>query len=89
MKKRKLAVILASIMLLSTGVTAFASNIEMRAPTCPMCNGGMEYGYVILSVNICRQCGGRGCYEQWWGWSCKTCGEFSRTSLKETVCRNN
>lgn len=37
MKKRNLAVVLASVMLLGTGVIAFANNVEARGISCPEC----------------------------------------------------
>lgn len=87
MKKRKLAVVLASVMLLGTGVTAFANNVEARNPTCPNCNEGMYMDYRIFKATPCKICGARsGCYEHWWGWECGICDEFIKTSLKDSLC---
>ena len=89
MKKRKLAVVLASVMLLSTGVTAFASNVEARNPTCPNCNEGMHRNYKLFEAKPCKVCGEKsGCYEHWWIWQCGVCGEYSKISLKESLCSN-
>lgn len=87
MKKRKLAVVLASVMLLGTSITALASNIEARGPSCPACGDGAYMSYKPFPVSKCRICGLSGCSEVWWGWQCESCNEFSRTSLKESVCR--
>lgn len=86
MKKRNLAVVLASVMLLGTGVTAFANNVEARGISCPECGEGTYYDYRLIPEYPCKRCGQNGCGMLWWGWECGVCDSFSPVEKLHYAC---
>ena len=86
MKKKKLIIVLASIMLLSTGGTVFANNIEARKPTCLECGDETYRNYRLNAEYPCSRCGKHGCGKHYWGWECQSCHSFAKESFKGYAC---
>ena len=84
--KKRLAAIIATVMILSMGVTAFANNIEARSPGCPDCGGQTVYDYVFFPKFPCEKCGRDGCGVFYWGWRCTSCNSFKPTELMGYKC---
>lgn len=86
MKKRKLGIVLVSVMLLGTSMTALANNIEARKPTCLECGGETYYNYRLYPEYPCSRCGKNGCGKHYWGWECSSCHSFAKVTLKGYAC---
>lgn len=83
--KKKLSAIIASVMILSMGVTAFAGNVARRVPTCSECGSGMYYDYRLYKEYPCSRCGKDGCGQYYWGWEC-SCGNFEIDAAGDYAC---
>lgn len=83
--KKRLAAIIATVMVLGMSVTAFANNIEARNPTCPECGSGTYYDYRLKVENPCSRCGQYGCGWYVWGWEC-SCGSFQEVAEGDYAC---
>ncbi len=84
--KKRLAAIIATVMILSMGVTAFANNIEARSITCPDCGGQTVYNYKLYKQYPCERCGKDGCGPYYYGWWCRSCNSFSPTEFMGYAC---
>lgn len=83
--KKKLSAIIATVMILSMGVTAFANNIEARGPSCPECGSGTYYDYRLEKEYPCPRYGKDGCGRYVWGWEC-SCGSFQKVTEGDYAC---
>ena len=88
--KKKLSAIIATVMILSMGVTAFA-DIQPRTPTCINCGSGNTYDVsedddYPLAPQVCDKCGvktSQGILKIR-GYACRDCGESMIRS--EFIC---
>ena len=84
--KKRLAAIIATVMVLGMSVTAFANNIEARSISCPDCGAGTVYSYKLFPQKSCDRCGKNGCGPYYWGWWCSSCYSFSPTEIMAYKC---
>ena len=86
--KKTMSIVLAAAMCLSMAVTAFATQIQPRAISCPDCGGSTHRDYILEKEYPCSNCGERGCGMYWWIWECddSSCGGYEYISEKGYAC---
>ena len=84
--KKRIAAIIATVMVLGMSVTAFANNIEPRSPTCPDCGSARVYNYRLYKQYPCVRCGKDGCGPRYYGWWCRSCNSFEPIEFMDYAC---